>query len=230
MSSAVTVVISCAGMGRRLGLSKTKALAQVCGRPLIHWQLDSISSIENVRIVVGYQAEEVIACVRQIRNDVVFAFNRDFQTTGTAASFVAGSVGATGLIVSLDGDLLISPREFARFTANRGPALGVLKPQSEEPLYALLSQDASEVTAFSRETASDVECVEWSGLCQLHHTQIAESVVARRGLGHVYELVEQHLPLPAMDIEATEIDTPDDFAMAERWLKQRRAEWQGNNR
>lgn len=230
MSPSVTVVISCAGMGRRLGLSKTKALAQVCGRPLIHWQLDALSAVDDVRVVVGYQAEEVIACVRQVRSDVVFAFNRDFQTTGTAASFVAGSVGATGLIVSLDGDLLISPREFARFTANRRAALGVLQPMSEEPLYALLNKSASEVTAFSRQATSEVECVEWSGLCQLYDTQIAESVVGRRGLGHVYELVEQHLPLPAVDIDAREIDTPDDFAMAERWLEQRQAEWQGINK
>ncbi|MBM7323484.1 NTP transferase domain-containing protein [Agrobacterium pusense] len=227
MSTTVTVVISCAGMGRRLGLSRTKALAQVCGRPLIHWQLDSISAIENVRIVVGYQAEEVIACVRQVRSDVVFAFNRDFQNTGTAASFVAGSAGAKGRVVSLDGDLLISPQEFARFIAIDGPALGVLKPSSEEPLYALLNRDTNRVEAFSREKST--KCLEWSGLCQLDHIQIAESVAAGRGLGHVYELVEQHLPLPAVNVDAREIDTPEDFAIAERWLKERQAEWHGIN-
>lgn len=225
MSPTFTVVISCAGMGRRLGLAKTKALAQVCGKPLIHWQLAAIDHVEDVRIVVGYQSEEVISCVRQVREDVVFAYNRDYETTGTAASFVAGARGAKGLIVSLDGDLLVTPREFRRFTEMKEPVLGVLKPISEDPLYALMNEDQTAVSGFSRHADSGRHCVEWSGLCQILDSQIAQSVAQGKGQGHVYELLEPHLPLPALDIEAREIDTPDDFALAETWLVRNMAEW-----
>lgn len=229
MSSSLTVVISCAGMGRRLGVGKTKALAQIGGRPLIHWQLATLAHVEDVRIVVGYQAEEVVSCVRQVRNDVVFAYNRNYEKTGTAASFVAGSLGAKGRIVSLDGDLLITPREFARFTAQKEAALGVLKPNSEEPLYALLNANKSEVTGFSRTPKPTGQYVEWSGLCQLFDSQISQSVASNLGQGHVYELIEPHLPLPAVEIDAREIDTPDDFALAEQWLAVHKAEWLSSN-
>src|ERR1044071_5171905 len=100
MSFPISVVISCAGVGQRLGLSKTKALAHVYGRPIIAWQLEALSWVKDLRIVVGYQASDVIDCVTQIRKDVVFAFNHEYSQTGTAASFIAGALGAKGLVVS----------------------------------------------------------------------------------------------------------------------------------
>ena len=55
-----TVVISCAGMGTRLGIGSTKALVDICGKPMIIRQLEMLDEVEDVRIVVGYQAEKVI--------------------------------------------------------------------------------------------------------------------------------------------------------------------------
>jgi len=76
--------------GRRLGLGSTKALVSVHGEPLIAWHLRMLRHVRDVVVVVGYQAESVIDAVRAIRNDVIFAFNHDYATTGTAASLARG--------------------------------------------------------------------------------------------------------------------------------------------
>ena len=60
MLNDITIIICCAGMGTRLGIGTTKALVNVFGKPLILRQLDLMKDIEDVRIVVGYQAEKVI--------------------------------------------------------------------------------------------------------------------------------------------------------------------------
>lgn len=225
MPVPATVVISCAGMGRRLGLSKTKALVEICGRPLIAWQLDALRWVSDLRVVVGYQAQDVIDCVRAIRQDVIFAFNREYQTTGTAASFACGALGARGLVVSLDGDLLVRPRDLQAFVGQGRPALGVLPLTSEEPLAAVLDNDGDAVVAFERSAAPTPLHLEWSGLCQITAEQLEKSKGLDRASGHVYQLLEPHLPLPAVGIDAREIDTPGDYERAAAWLNMHSREW-----
>ena len=60
MSSVKSVVISCAGIGSRLGLGLTKALVQINGRSLISWQLELFKDVEDIRIVIGFQANDII--------------------------------------------------------------------------------------------------------------------------------------------------------------------------
>lgn len=70
-----TVIISCAGMGNRLGLGSTKALVEVEGKPLILRHLEMLDGEKDVRVVVGYQAEKVIEVVKRYREDILFVFN-----------------------------------------------------------------------------------------------------------------------------------------------------------
>ena len=60
MSVSKTIVISCAGMGTRLGIGTTKALIDIEGKPLILRQLELLKDFDDIRIVVGYQMEKVI--------------------------------------------------------------------------------------------------------------------------------------------------------------------------
>ena len=46
---APSVILSCAGIGSRLGLGKTKALIDIGGKTLIHWQLALFRVVEDVR-------------------------------------------------------------------------------------------------------------------------------------------------------------------------------------
>ena len=57
MQVSRTVIISCAGMGNRLGLGTTKALVEVEGKPLIMHHLEKLKDERDIRVVVGYQAE-----------------------------------------------------------------------------------------------------------------------------------------------------------------------------
>ena len=86
MAVSRTVIISCAGMGNRLGLGTTKALVEIDGKPLIVRHLEMLEEERDIRVVVGYQAERVIEVVRKYRNDILFVFNHDYRTTGTGAS------------------------------------------------------------------------------------------------------------------------------------------------
>lgn len=63
MGFSRTIIISCAGMGNRLGLGTTKALVEVDGRPLIIRHLEHLKDERDIRVVVGYQAEKVIEAV-----------------------------------------------------------------------------------------------------------------------------------------------------------------------
>ena len=109
MQVSRTVIISCAGMGNRLGLGTTKALVEVEGKPLIMHHLEKLKDESDIRVVVGYQAEKVINVVRKYRKDVVFVFNHNYRETGTGASVALASQYANEYILSLDGDLIIHP-------------------------------------------------------------------------------------------------------------------------
>ena len=89
MSTIKSVVISCAGIGSRLGLATTKALINIHGKTLIRWQLELLKDIEDIRIVVGFQANEVIKEVLSYRDDVVFVYNHNYFETKTGASFLS---------------------------------------------------------------------------------------------------------------------------------------------
>jgi len=127
MSISKTVIISCAGMGSRLGMNMTKALIKLHEKTIIEWQLDFLKDIEDVRIVVGYQYSQVIETVLNKRKDVIFVFNHDYRNTGTAASFVKGvkNTKEGSLVISLDGDLLVHPEDFKKIIESDYEFVGV---------------------------------------------------------------------------------------------------------
>ena len=49
MQVSRTVIISCAGMGNRLGLGTTKALVEVEGKPLIMHHLEKLKDESDIR-------------------------------------------------------------------------------------------------------------------------------------------------------------------------------------
>ena len=109
MSSTPSVVISCAGIGSRLGLGTTKALIPIEGKSLIRWQLEMLEHIEDIRIVVGFQSQEVIREVLKYRDDVIFIYNHDYFHTKTGTSFYLGARHANEYVIEYDGDLLVHP-------------------------------------------------------------------------------------------------------------------------
>lgn len=203
-----TIIISCAGMGTRLGIGSTKALIDVDGKPLIIRQLELLKDYEDIRIVVGYQAEVVMRAVSTYRNNVTFCFNHEYKTTGTAASFSKGLVGCNELAVALDGDLLVHPDDLHTFLTGDIECIGGCTPTTDNPVLMTIDKNDN-VVEFSRERGS----LEWTGLAQIRSDRLTF------GTGHVYQMLEGLLPIPVMKIRTKEIDTMNDYENAVNWVR-----------
>ncbi|MGA2470384.1 MAG: NTP transferase domain-containing protein [Solirubrobacteraceae bacterium] len=211
------MVINCAGEGRRLGVGKTKALVSVLGRPIIDWHMRMLRDVEDVVVVVGHQAHEVVEAVSPWRSDVIFAINHAYSTTGTAASLALGCAGAQGDVISLDGDLLVDPAYFAGFLAeDTPPCLGVAPRTTTDAVLVEISGVGEHRTAnsFSYETGG----LEWTGLLRVPAELVLEAHDRHATSGHVFEMLSPHLPLAVRDVNAREIDTADDYDRAVEWI------------
>ena len=203
-----TVIISCAGMGTRLGIGMPKALVNVDGKPLIIRQLEMLQDCSDVRIIVGFQADKVIETVKSFRKDVMFAFNYDYRTTGTAASFSKGLTGARTYVVALDGDLLVRPDDLEWVLNAEEEVIGGTTPSTDNPVLMTLDRERR-VIEFSRERGQ----LEWTGLAKMRTDRLTP------GTGHVYQMLEPLLPIRAVEIHTKEIDTVNDYENAVKWVR-----------
>ena len=206
-----TVIISCAGMGNRLGLGTTKALLEIDGKPLIIRHLEMLKDEKDIRIVVGYQAEKVINTVLKYRKDVLFVFNHNYRETGTGASVALASKNANEFILSLDGDLLVHPEDMAKVLNCNHEFVSGGVPKTDDPwmLQVKKKNNIKYVNKFSRDEGK----YEWNGITQM------KSEKMQNGTGHVFQLVEPYLPLPFINIRTREIDTINDYERAVTWVK-----------
>lgn len=204
-----TVVICCAGMGTRLGIGTTKALVSVCDKPLILHQLELLKDYKDVRIVVGFQAEKVMKVVKQYRDDVMFAFNYEYESNGPAASLSRGLVGAKEYVITIDGDLLVNPEDFRLFLDYQGECLAASNITSDEPV--LLSVEDGMAKSFLKKNSN----FEWPGLAKIKKNKL------QMGKGYIYETIQTLLPLKTINIRARGIDTPDDYERTVEWVKNR---------
>lgn len=211
MSFSRTVVISCAGMGNRLGLGTTKALIEVEGKPLIIRHLEMLDQENDVRVVVGYQAESVIKTVRQYREDVTFVFNHKYRETGTGASVALASKYANEYILTLDGDLLIHPEDMNKILMCETEFVSGGIPDTDDPWMLQTYEENGKVfvSAFSKNYGN----YEWNGVSQI------KSAKVQNGQGHVFHLLEPYLPLPFMELRTREIDTINDYERAAKWVR-----------
>lgn len=203
-----TVIISCAGMGTRLGIGMPKALVNVDGKPLIIRQLEMLQDCSDVRIIVGFQADKVIETVKSFRKDVMFAFNYDYRTTGTAASFSKGLTGARTYVVALDGDLLVRPDDLEWVLNAEEEVIGGTTPSTDNPVLMTLDRERR-VIEFSRERGQ----LEWTGLAKMRTDRLTP------GTGHVYQMLEPLLPIRAVEIHTKEINTVNDYENAVKWVR-----------
>lgn len=206
-----TVVISCAGMGNRLGLGTTKALVEIDGKPLIVRHLEMLQEESDIRVVVGYQAESVIEVVRQYRKDVVFVFNHKYRETGTGASVALASQYANEYILSLDGDLLVHPDDMQKILNCDHEFVSGNEPGTDDPWMLQTYEEGGKeyVSAFSRCEGN----YEWNGIAQMKSSKM------KNGTGHVFQLIEPFLPVPFLEVRTHEIDTVNDYERAVEWVK-----------
>jgi choline kinase len=208
VQTSKSFVISAAGTGSRLEMGCSKSLVKICGRPIIEWQLRQLTDVNDIIVVVGFQAEEVARTVWKSRPDALIAINHEFENTGTAASLRLGATLAQTEIVGLDGDLLISRESLKPFMETKHPMIGIVETISQEPHSVILKNGY--VEGFDVEIESGWE---WCGPVALSRNDCLNL-----GEKHIYQGLIAMLPILAAPVNAVEIDYPNDIARAEDWI------------
>ncbi len=211
MSSIKSVVISCAGIGSRLGLGLTKALVKINGRSLISLQLELFKDVEDVRIVVGFQANEIIEEVLKYRKDVIFIFNHRYFETKTGASFYLGARHAKEYILEWDGDLLVHPEDVKKILNMEGEFICYADKTSEDAVF-VKTDEQGRVLEFSRQEGD----YEWTGPACISKRNLTYSS------NNVYNIFEAHLPMQGFKVRAYDIDTYNDYVRVQNIIK----DWQ----
>ncbi|MDL2307189.1 NTP transferase domain-containing protein [Desulfovibrio sp. OttesenSCG-928-C06] len=203
MQTAKSVVITCAGIGSRLGMGTTKALLEIDGRSLISWQMELFRDVEDVRVVVGYQANDVVKEVLKYRSDAIFIYNHNYFDTKTGASFYLGSRHANEFVVKYDGDLLVHPEDMKLCLATEGEYIGYSDVMSDDAIFVTVGEQG-DVLGFSRRKGD----FEWAGPACIRRDTIKYTS------GTVYNQLEDRLPMKGIHIRACDIDTYTDYERA----------------
>lgn len=200
MSDSKSVVISCAGIGSRLGLGLTKALVQINGGSLISWQLKLFNSVEDLRIVIGFQAGEIIEEVMKYRQNVIFCYNHRYFETKTGASFYLGARHANNEILEWDGDLLVHPDDVKMLLNMQGEYICYGDKTSEETVF-VRTNDNGDVLSFSRESGD----YEWTGPACMSKCNLTYNS------NNVFNMFEPLCPMRGIKVRAFDIDTYNDY-------------------
>ena len=200
MPTPKSVVISSAGIGSRLGLGLTKALLQINGRSLISWQLELFKDVKDLRIVVGFQANDIIEEVLKDRSDAIFFFYHLYFETKTGASFYLGAKDAGEEIIEWDGDLLVHPDDVQTILNTPGEFICYSDITSEDAVYCKTDEQGN-VLAFSRENGD----YEWTGPACIKKEHLTYSS------NNVFNIFERVLPMKGIKVRAYDIDTYSDY-------------------
>lgn len=195
-----SVVLSCAGIGSRLGLGQTKALVQINGSSLISWQLKLFKTVKDLRIVIGFQGAEIIEEVKQYRDDVIFVYNHRYFETKTGASFYLGARHANPESIQWDGDLLVHPDDASILFTTPGEYICYSDISSEDTVYTHNDAEGN-VVGFSRENGD----YEWTGpacMAKHHITYCSQNV---------FNMLEPYCPMRGIKVRAYDIDTYNDY-------------------
>jgi len=200
LKNGKSIVLTCAGVGSRLGLGKTKVLIEFSGKPLINWHLENFSKCEDIRIVVGFEAEEVIKTVLEFTKNIIFVYNHNYFNTKTGASFYAGAKHGREYAIQYDGDLIVNPLDVQKFLNEKEEFVAGSKMLSEEGVFLNINEDNC-VISFSREEGD----YEWTGPACLRRDRV------KFQSNNVFNQLEPYLPLKFLEIEAQDIDTYADY-------------------
>lgn len=206
------VVIAAAGKGSRLGAGKPKCLIEVNNHALFEYQLRAFSWADEIRMVVGYQAEDVMERVKRINPNVKFVINKDYDTTKTLQSNFLGVKAITNKTLFIDGDMIISKQtadNLKNAYEDGEEFVGVASDISEEPVYAFVEEQQVRWFNYDR-----VALNEWANVALLEPDKLEYLPT------HFFVQIEKFLPLKAVEVERLEIDTKEDLVHAETIVRE----------
>lgn len=202
------VVIAAAGRGNRLGAGMPKCLVKVNDHMVFEYLLKAFEWADEIRMVVGYKADEVIKTVTEINSKVKFIRNEEFSNTTTLQSNFIGAENIAEKALFIDGDMIISKQtaEYLCSEYEKGNNfIGVATDISEEPVYAGVNKE--NVEWFSYDRKSDYE---WANVALIDVAKLEYLHT------HFFVQLEKFLPMKAIKIERLEIDTPTDLKYTQK--------------
>lgn len=209
-------VIAAAGMGVRLGLGRPKCLIEVEGKTLLAHLLLGLQDVKNIRLCVGFMADDVISEARKIRDDIVFVFNHAYQTTTTLTSYVLASNGIKSPVLYMDSDIYFDPDSFKDFlkkaTMSEEALIGITSTKTQDCVYVHTDKD-KKIVKFSR---SEPSSFEWANLAYLPVGMLCDANEA------VFEQLSRHTPLNTCKTFSFEVDTKKDYQILINHLKEKK--------
>lgn len=205
------IVIAAAGKGKRLGADCPKCLVEVNGHAIFEYLLKAFEWADEIRMVVGYKAEEVMERVSAVNDKVIFVVNRDFENTTTLQSNYLGTENINEKVLFIDGDMIISKDTtdiLLREYENGAEFVGVATDISEEPVYAQVDGDNVKWFDYRKTTKH-----EWANVALLQTNKLEYLPT------HFFVQIKKYLPLKSVEIERLEIDTPADLHHTEAVVK-----------
>jgi choline kinase len=214
MSSDLTVVIAAAGIGSRLGMNLPKALVDIHGRTVLERLLtDCLADVKDIRLVVGFRADEVMAHARSIRKDIIMVRNPAFRDTSVRHSFWLASRHTQAPCLFIDGDMLVDPdslHAFRQAAEHTEVLVGVSPATSEDAVYAEVDEQGL-LRRFSRQPGW---AHEWCGIAKLPPSLFHGQTE------YVFQCIEPVLPAPAFLLKAAEVDTRKDLEAAKAFARE----------
>ena len=201
----------------RVGASawaSTKALVSVRGEPLIAWHMRMLREVEDVVVVVGYQASKVIEAVRRSAHCDLRLQPRLRRPRGPPQAWPRATAGAPAISVPRRRPAR-APRRLRGFRDAPGPCLGVAPATRRRRPRARRRRNGSRggrPSSARRGPRVDRPAAR-------ARRPVAEAAGHGGASGHVYEMLTPHLPIPARQVRAREIDTPEDYDRAMEWLE-----------
>ena len=225
MPSNLPIVIAAAGLGSRLGHGKPKTLVEVGGRTIMERLLnDCLADEKDIRIVVGYQEQDVVNHALSIRKDIIFIRNPDYRDSTASHSYALAARAIRGSMIIMDGDLLIRPESWQAFataapqssqasSSRERSLIGVTPSKTQDAVFVRTKGDAKTGLVIEEFTRTEKHAYEWCGMA------CVDKSVFEIGKNFVYECIAPNLPLPAFVLDIAEVDTPSDLEAAKEWLK-----------
>ena len=153
---SIGVIVLAAGKGTRMRADTAKVLHTACGRTLLGWVMQAVDSLDpdEIAVVVGYQADTVVASLRE---GSVAVLQEPQNGTGHAAQVgLGGFTGSHDIVVVVPGDMpLIRPESLAGLVAHHrdtGSAATVLTVKIANPHgYGRIVRSEQGITAIVEE-------------------------------------------------------------------------------
>ncbi len=224
-------IILAAGEGKRLGMNKPKATIEIDGQALIVRMIEQLrdNGVENITVVVGYQADSLIQMTRPLNVDTIL--NPFYQTSDNLVSFWIGQFRLHDTFIMTHGDMIIKDELLSKLVDSDGDVVLPIDKSSmnEESMKIML--DGSQIAGISKKiplriaSGESIPIMKFSSQVIPAFSKITEALAedgnSNRYLEDaIFALVnEKQFQTNLLDVTGIrwmEIDTPEDLEQAKQ--------------